>query len=135
MFCDLLANVVKGYFTGKTVTLGNDISGTITGTAYRAAGLIGETGTTTSHITNCLSSLTISSGRYTGGFSIGGNVEIEGCVFNGKINGSEMSGGFVGYSNSKLKITNSLFAPKDGSSISGGTFYYNGGGNITPENS
>ncbi len=199
VFCDQLANNAKGYFTGKTVTLGNDIptaeekaagttavtrmagssgkdftgkfngggytltvgyedsgnntmtapfayvdgatiqnliiDGSINDTGFRAAGVIGETGTTTSHITNCVSSLTISGGRYTGGFSIGGNVEIEGCVFNGKINGSSLSGGFVGYSNSALKIINSLFAPKDGSSISGGTFYYNGGGNITPTNS
>ena len=199
VFCDLLANNAKGYFTGKTVTLGNDIptaeekaagttavtrmagssgkdftgtfngggytltvgyedsgdntrtapfayvdgatiqdliiDGSINDTGFRAAGVIGETNGSTSHITNCVSSLTISGGRYTGGFSIGGNVEIEGCVFNGKINGSILSGGFVGYSDSKLKIINSLFAPKDGSSISGGTFYYNGGGNITPTNS
>ena len=199
VFCDQLANNAKGYFTGKTVTLGNDIptaeekaagttavtrmagssgkdftgtfngggytltvgyedagnntmtapfayvdgatiqnliiDGSINDTGFRAAGVIGETNGSTSHITNCVSSLTISGGRYTGGFSIGGNVEIEGCVFNGKINGSSLSGGFVGYSNSALKIINSLFAPKDGSSISGGTFYYNGGGNITPNNS
>ena len=110
------------------------VDGTIISDNYRAAGFIGETGETTSHITNCVSSSTISGGRYIGGFSIGGNVEIESCVFNGKINGSEKSGGFVGYSNSKLKITNCLFAPKEGSSISGGTFYFNGGGEITPEN-
>ena len=187
-FCNLLAENTKGYFTGKIVKLGNDISvsrmagssdkpftgtfdgnrktltvsyentdnntrtapfsyvdgatiqnlivsGSITGSANRAAGIIGETGTNTSYITNCVSSSTISGGRYTGGFSIGGNVEIEGCVFDGKINGTELSGGFVGYSNSKLKITNCLFAPKSGSSISGGTFYYNGGGDITPTNS
>ena len=110
------------------------VGGTITGTAYRAAGVVGETGTNLSHITNCMSSVDISSGRYTGGFSIGGNVAIEGCVFNGKIVGTEYSGGFVGYSNSALKITNSLFDPQDGSSISGGTFYYNGGGSATMTN-
>ena len=111
------------------------VEGTISSSDTRAAGVIGETGSTTSHIINCVSSSTISGGNYTGGFSIGGNVVIEGCVFNGKINGSSQSGGFVGYSHSKLKITNSLFAPKDGSSISGGTFYFNGGGDITPTNS
>ena len=115
------------------------VEGTISSSGSRAAGVIGETGSTgttaTSHITNCVSSSTISGDRYTGGFSIGGNVEIEGCVFNGKINGSELSGGFVGYSNSTLKIKNCLFAPQSGSSISGGTFYYNGGGEITPVNS
>ena len=188
VFCDLLADNTKGYFTGKTVKLDDDISvtrtagssghdftgtfdgggktltvsyentgdntmtapisyvdgatiqnlvvdGSITGTAFRAAGVIGETGDSTSHITNCISSVNIRSGRYTGGFSIGGNVEIEGCVFNGTINGTARSGGFVGYSNSKLKITNSLFAPQSGSSIVGGTFYFNGGGEITPSNS
>ncbi len=111
------------------------VGGTISGTAYRAAGIIGETGNTTSHITNCVSSVDISSGRYTGGFSIGGNVEIEGCVFNGKIKGTTYSGGFIGYSYSAQVIKNSLFAPQDGSSISGGTFYYNGGGDVAPVNS
>ena len=62
------------------------VGGTITGTAYRAAGIIGETGSTVSRITNCVSSVDISGGQYTGGFSIGGKVRIEGCVFNGKIN-------------------------------------------------
>ncbi len=111
------------------------VGGTISGTAYRAAGIIGETGNTTSHITNCVSNVDISSGRYTGGFSIGGNVEIEGCVFNGKIVGTTYSGGFIGYSYSAQVIKNSLFAPQDGSSISGGTFYYNGGGDVAPVNS
>ena len=111
------------------------VDGTISGSAYRAAGVIGETGTNKSYITNCVSSLTISSGRYTAGFSIGGNVEIEGCVFNGKIVGTQYSGGFIGYSKSAQVIKNSLFAPKDGSSISGGTFYYNGDGDVAPVNS
>ena len=188
VFCDLLAENDKGYFSGKTVRLGADITvtrmaggdnheftgtfdgggktltvnyantgnntmtapfsyvdgatiqnlivgGTISGTAYRAAGIIGETVNTTSHITNCVSNVDISSGRYTGGFSIGGNVEIEGCVFNGKINGTDRSGGFIGYSYSAQVIKNSLFAPQDGSSISGGTFYFNGGGDVAPVNS
>ena len=121
------------YVDGATI-LNLRVNGTIISNNYRAAGFVGETGTTTNHITNCVSSLTISGGRYTGGFCVGGNVEIEGCVFNGKINGNEYSGGFVGYSSSELKITNSLFAPQSGSSISGGTFYYNGGGEITPTN-
>ena len=119
------------YVDGATIS-NLVVGGSITGSAYRAAGVIGETGTTTSHITNCVSSLSISSDRYTGGFSIGGNVEIEGCVFNGTIKGSSMSGGFVGCSQSKLKIKNCLFAPQSGSSIVGGTFYYNGdAGTIT----
>jgi hypothetical protein len=112
------------------------VGGSITGSAHRAAGIIGETSDNLSHITNCVSSVNISGGRYTAGFSVGGNVAIEGCVFNGKIVGTQYSGGFVGWSYSGLAITNCLFAPQDGSSISGGTFYYNGGGgDITPTNS
>ena len=109
------------------------VEGNISSTGSRAAGVIGETGspgengTATSQIINCVSSSTITGGDYTGGFSIGGNVEIEGCVFNGTINssGDYGGGGFVGYSQSTLKIKNCLFAPKDGSSVKG-TFYYNG---------
>jgi hypothetical protein len=111
------------------------VGGSITDTGYRAAGIIGETSENLSHITNCVSSVNISGGRYTAGFSIGGKVAIEGCVFNGKIVGTQYSGGFVGWSYNGLAITNCLFAPQDGSSISGGTFYYNGGGEITPANS
>ena len=107
------------------------VEGTISSSGTRAAGVIGETGspgaTGKSYITNCVSSSTISGGNYTGGFSIGGNVEIEGCVFNGTIisSGDYGGGGFVGFSQSTLKIKNCLFAPKDGSSVKG-TFYYNG---------
>jgi hypothetical protein len=112
------------------------VGGSITGSAYRAAGMIGETSDNLSHITNCVSSVNISGSRYIAGFSIGGNVAIEGCVFNGKIVGTQYSGGFVGWSYNGLAITNCLFAPQDGSNISGGTFYYNGGGgDITPTNS
>lgn len=110
------------------------VGGTISGSHNRAAGIVGETtGQTT--ITNCVSSVDISSERYTGGISIGGLVTITGCVFNGKIVGTDRSGGFVGYSNTATAISNSLFAPQDDSNISGGTFYYNGGGDITPTNS
>ena len=105
------------------------VEGTISSSGTRAAGVIGETGspgtTGKSYITNCVSSSTITGGNYSGGFSIGGNVEIEGCVFNGIINSEGNSGGFVGYSQSALTITNSLFAPQSGSSAKG-TFYYNG---------
>ena len=105
------------------------VEGTISSSGTRAAGVIGETGspgtTGKSYITNCVSSSTITGGNYSGGFSIGGNVEIKGCVFNGIINSDGNSGGFVGYSQSALTITNSLFAPQSGSSAKG-TFYYNG---------
>ncbi|MBR5725406.1 MAG: InlB B-repeat-containing protein [Muribaculaceae bacterium] len=111
------------------------VAGDITGTAPRAAGIVGETGNSLSHVTNCVSSVNVSGGQYTGGISIGGNVEITGCVFNGTIVGADCSGGFVGCSNSALVISNCLFAPQNGSAINGGTFYYNGGGDITPVNS
>ncbi|MBR5725867.1 MAG: hypothetical protein IKX56_03935, partial [Muribaculaceae bacterium] len=111
------------------------VAGVITGTASRAAGIVGETGSSLSHVTNCLSSVNVSGGQYVGGISVGGNVEITGCVFNGTITGTSMSGGFVGYSHSALVISDCLFAPQEGSTLSGGTFYYNGGGDITPVNS
>ena len=103
------------------------VAGSITGTANRAAGIVGETGDSLSHITNCVSSVNVSGGDYIGGISVGGKVEITGCVFNGMITGTDKSGGFVGYSDNALVISNSLFAPQVGSNIYGGTFYYDGG--------
>ena len=104
------------------------------GTAGRAAGIVGECNSL-STITNCVSSVTISGGRYIGGISIGGYYHIEGCLFNGTINGTSDSGGFVGYGENVTEITNCLFAPQDGSSISGGTFYHTGDGSATVTNS
>ena len=111
------------------------VAGNITGMANRAAGIVGETGSSLSYVTNCVSSVNVSGSYYTGGVSVGGNVEITGCVFNGRIVGINNSGGFVGHSNSALVIRDCLFAPQEGSTISGGTFYFNGGGEITPVNS
>ena len=109
------------YISGATI-MNLIVDGSITGTAYRAAGIVGEPGNST--IVNCVSSVEISGGRYTGGFSIGGALTIRGCVFNGKINGTDRSGGFVGYGDESLVIDDCLFAPQDGSSINGGTFVY-----------
>ena len=109
------------YISGATI-MNLIVDGSITGTAYRAAGIVGEPGNST--IVNCVSSVEISSRRYTGGFSIGGALTIRGCVFNGKINGTDRSGGFVGYGDESLVIDDCLFAPQDGSSINGGTFVY-----------
>ena len=103
------------------------VAGYIYGTANRAAGIVGETGDSLSHITNCVSSVDVSGGDYIGGISVGGKVEITGCVFNGMITGTDKSGGFVGYSDNALVISNSLFAPQVGSNNYGGTFYYDGG--------
>ena len=107
------------------------VAGSIPNTGNPAAGIVGETGSSLSHITNCVSSVNVSGGDYTAGISMGGKVEITGCVFNGKITGTGISAGFVGSYNSTLVINNSLFAPQAGSSINGGTFY-NGSGEITP---
>ena len=43
------------------------------------------------------------------------DVTIEGCVFNGKLLGSNTAncGGFVGYARNLLNIKNSLFAPSE----------------------
>ena len=109
------------YISGATI-MNLIVGGSITGTAYRAAGIVGEPGNST--IVNCVSSVEISGRRYTGGFSIGGALTIRGCVFNGKINGTDRSGGFVGYGDESLVIDDCLFAPQDGSSINGGTFVY-----------
>lgn len=110
-------------------------AGTIAGSAYRAAGIVGDTVGAKSLVSNCVSRVDIGGDRYTGGLSVGGNVEIVGCAYVGKIVATSMSGGFVGYSHGNLAIRDSLFAPQEGSSLSGGTFYYNGGGEITPVNS
>ncbi len=107
------------------------VAGSIPNTGNPAAGIVGETGSSLSHITNCVSSVNVSGGDYTAGISMGGKVEITGCVFNGKITGTGISAGFVGSYNSALVINNSLFASQAGSSINGGTFY-NGSGEITP---
>ena len=104
------------------------------GTAGRAAGIVGESDGTTTTVTNCVSSVTISGGL-VGGIGLGGNVDIRGCLFNGTINGESQSGGLVGWGVNTTKITNCLFAPQAGSSINGCTFYYtgsdNGGATIT----
>ncbi len=104
------------------------------GSAGRAAGIVGECSSLTTVI-NCISSVTISGGPYIGGISIGGHYHIEGCLFNGTINGTSSSGGLVGYDEPDTKIINCLFAPQYGSSISGGTFYNHGSGGATITNS
>ena len=104
------------------------------GSAGRAAGIVGECGSLTTVI-NCVSSVTVSGGPFIGGISIGGYYHIEGCLFNGTINATGSGGGLVGYGEPVTQITNCLFAPQAGSSISGGTFYHNGSGGVTLTNS
>ena len=88
----------------KVATIRNLIVAGNCGTAGRAAGIVGEC-STLSTVTNCVSSVTISGGPYIGGISIGGNYHIEGCLFNGTINGTSQSGGFVGHGENNTKIT------------------------------
>ena len=110
------------------------VAGKVTGT-MGAGGIMGDTWYK-SFITNCVSSVDISGGGYIGGLSCDGEVEITGCVFNGKIVGTN-GGGFVGSASHDypLAIKDCLLDPKDGSSISGGTFYHDDGCGVAPVNS
>ena len=108
------------YVSGATIENLN-VAGTINpGNKRHAAGIAGYvTGNTT--ISNCTSSVTISSsssesGRFGG---LVGSVEswvtlnINNCVFNGSMtqSGSFSSGGFVGYNLGTVNITDCLCAP------------------------
>lgn len=98
------------------------IIGTLTADNKFAAGLIG-TGYGKIDIIDCRSSVTIKSsvagdGTHGGFIAVTSNdsdVTIEGCVFNGKLLGSNTAncGGFVGYARNLLNIKNSLFAPSE----------------------
>ncbi|MBQ3758812.1 MAG: InlB B-repeat-containing protein, partial [Synergistaceae bacterium] len=108
-----------------TVTIKNlHVAGTITNSGFYAAGLIAnQSGTTT--IENCRVSITIeengnaSLGKMSehGGFvaKANGEVNITGCVFDGKMLGSSAwgCGGFVGKNNDTVNISASLFAPSE----------------------
>ena len=103
------------------------VAGSITGSAIRAGGLVGEFGADgNSYVKNCRVCATISGGSYTGGFSVGGHAYYTNCLFDGKITGTNASGGFLGWGEPDTRIRNCLFAPQDGSSIIGGTFYNTG---------
>ena len=119
----------------KVATIRNLIVAGNCGTAGRAASIVGESDESDglNTVTNCVSSVTISGGL-VGGIALGGNVDIRGCLFNGTINGTSQSGGIVCWGKNVTKITNCLFAPQNGSSIIGGTFYYNGSGSATVTN-
>ena len=115
-------------YTSSATIRNLHVTGSITGTNIRAAGLIGEnSGTTT--VTNCRVSATLSGSRLIGGFCIGtgNNLSITGCVFDGKITGNpDQSGCFVAWGTSGLSITDSIAAPKSGSAFTGGTFCHEG---------
>ncbi|MBR6930676.1 MAG: T9SS type A sorting domain-containing protein [Bacteroidales bacterium] len=115
------------------------VSGTITTSAKYAAGFIGQMNGS-ANITDCLSSVTINSsveGDGThGGFvaeTSHNTLNIEGCVFNGSLLGesTHSCGGFIGWRNSTVNISNSLFAPAEvtigvGTDYPSATFVRNG---------
>ena len=110
------------YITGATIK-NLRVAGTIN-TGYKfAAGIAAQTDGTT-NITNCQSSVTINSSRSGDGTHGGlvadsytGTLNITNCLFDGKLLGTTTTscGGIVGWhnSNSKLNISNSLFAPAE----------------------
>ena len=109
------------YVDGATIQNLN-VEGSIDASEYRAGGIVGHTYSNQSIITNCRVSATVSGGDHTGGISSGGNVEVNHCVFNGKITGNAKSGGLVGESSNNLSISNSLFDPQSESTC-GKTLY------------
>ena len=136
------------YTDGATIT-NLTVGGTITTTHTHAAGLIGYAyGTTT--ITDCHSSVTINSnisgdGTHAGFIactSTGSTTNITNCVFDGNIvstNGktTDSCGGFVGWKNNTVNISNCLL--KANMSTIGSndsyTFVRRGDGNVSIENS
>lgn len=108
-------------FIGSANISNLHVSGTISTSAKFASGLIGGSNGTNSNVTNCRSSVTISStvnGDGThGGFVANitsGTVNIGGCIFDGTMTGSSTTncGGFVGWiSGTSANITDCLFMP------------------------
>ena len=103
---------------------GCTVDGTISTNGKYAGGIIGIAQGSAS-ITNSVSSVTIDSstegdGTHGGLVAVQGNYDgktltIEGCVFNGKLLGTSTNscGGFVGWRNKTVNISNSLFAPAE----------------------
>lgn len=103
---------------------GCTVDGTISTNGKYAGGIIGIVQGSAS-ITDCVSSVTIDSstegdGTHGGLVGVQGNYDgktliIEGCVFNGKLLGTSTNscGGFVGWRNKTVNISNSLFAPAE----------------------
>ena len=100
---------------------GCTVDGTISTNGQYAGGIIGIVQGSAS-ITDCVSSVTIDSstegdGTHGGLVAVQGNydgstITIEGCVFNGKLLGTSTTccGGFVGWRQKTVNISNSLFA-------------------------
>ena len=123
--------------TGSLTVSGCTTSGTIATDGMYAAGIIGIVQKKAT-IRNSLSSVTIQSSTNGDGTHGGliatlpssSSATIEGCVFNGELLGSttNKAGGFIGWGNSTVTITNSLFAPAEVTISTNGcaTFVRNG---------
>ena len=111
-----------GKHSGMLNISGCTVGGTIKTSAKYAAGFVSNPNSSC-NITDCLSSLTINSsvngdGTHGGFVSVqnktnGAVLNITGCAFNGRLLGSDTNscGGFVGWRNKGLTITDSIFAP------------------------
>ena len=117
--------------TIKQLTVAGDIN---TSVGY-AAGLVGGTYGSASKVQNNVTvSVNItngsdgSAGNYCAGVAVAGSyLEISSCIYNGKIKAGTNSAGFVAIgSSSNTKVNSCLFAPADGSSITGGQNLSNG---------
>ena len=103
---------------------GCTVGGTISTDGKYAGGIVGIAQGSAS-ITNSVSSVTIDSstegdGTHGGLVAVQGNydgstITIEGCLFNGKLLGASTTcgGGFVGWRQKTVNISNSLFAPAE----------------------
>ena len=119
------------YVDGATIQ-NLTVAGAISSTTGHIATLISEPSGTV-RVTDVKISADISGTTYCGGFSTGGaGIQFTRCVYNGKINVAENSGGFCGWGTDATTLTDCLFAPADGSSISGGgNFCNNSVGTVT----
>ena len=120
------AGGIVGEAWGKFTIEHCTVSGTITTSNQFAGGIIGSVSNSPLNITDCRSSVTISSsvsgdgthGGFAGRVPSSAMLNISGCVFDGKIvttNGTTNCGGFVGHSENtagtNVSIVNSLYTP------------------------
>ena len=141
---------------GNAIIMNLHVTGSILCNGYyRCGGFAGRVGAVSGDVVtikNCRSSMAVQTtvGKSTrgqnGGFvgnHYAGTLNIEGCLFDGKLTGISLGtytttncGGFVGYNNNNtLNVTNCLFAPSELTVAESGfkTFAYNWSG--TPTNS
>ena len=127
------------YITGATIK-NLRVAGTINSGYKFAAGIVAISNGGT--ITNCRSSVTIASSTSGDGTHGGlvadsytGTLNITNCLFDGKLLGTTTTscGGIVGWhnSNSKLNISNSLFAPAEVTVQGGAIIARNGATSLT----